>query len=407
MRSLANPYLAFELTGSATVLAAVALGQSLPGFFLGMFGGVIADRVKRRQLLMLTQTLIVLDSLLVTLLVTTGWIEVWHLALLAALHGSTLSFNQPARQAYMVELAGSTNVTQAVALYNSGQQSVRIMGPAIAGALISLSFVGIEGTYWVITAIYCLPVVSLFFIKARPEGKPRRRRAILVEFKDGISYIKNHEVLGILVLAGIVPPLLGNHYQQFLPVFASDKVLGVGASGLGLMATSTGIGAFLGAMAVANFGNIRRRGLVQLAAGATFGVSLILFGLSKEFAVTLACLGLVGFAASSYQTLNATLTLAASNPAYYGRVSAVQQVNNSMGSFVVLPIGLMVDSVGAPTMMIVTGTLIAIFWVLVFSFSRSYRRIELPTAAESEETRTTAAEPNAPAEEPEPSKVAP
>jgi len=227
-------------------------------------------------------------------------------------------------------------------------------------------------------------------------------------------------VLGILVLAGIVPPLLGNHYQQFLPVFASDKVLGVGASGLGLMATSTGIGAFLGAMAVANFGNIRRRGLVQLAAGATFGVSLILFGLSREFAVTLACLGLVGFAASSYQTLNATLTLAASDPAYYGRVSAVQQVNNSMGSFVVLPIGLMVDEVGAPTMMIVTGTLIAIFWVLVFSFSRSYRRIELPTASESEDipapsddpgaARIGAAPPGvevASSKEPEPSKTAP
>jgi MFS family permease len=348
MRQIANGYLAYELTGSAAVLALVVLSQALPSFFLLMFGGVIADRVKRRALLLVTQSCIFLDSTVVASLVVLGWIEVWHLAFLGVFHGSVLAFNQPSRQAYMVELAGAENVTQAIALYSAGQTAVRIIAPSIAGALLGVSFVGVDGVFVAVAACYTLPVLLLLMIKARPGGAPRQHRAILTELKAGVVYIKNHEVLRILIIIGIVPPLLGNHYQQFLPVFASDKVLDVGGSGLGLMATCTGIGAFFGAMAVASFANIPRRGLLQLSAGALFGVMLVLFGLSQQFGLALVSLVGVGFAFALFQTLNSTLTLASSEPEYYGRVSSLQQINGSLGSFLLVPVGLLVDGVGAP-----------------------------------------------------------
>jgi len=378
MRQIANGYLAYELTGSAAVLALVVLSQSLPSFFLSMFGGVIADRVKRRALLLFTQSCIFLDSTIVAALVLTGWIEVWHLACLGVFHGSVLAFNQPSRQAYMVELAGSENVTQAIALYSAGQTAVRIIAPSIAGALLGVSLIGVEGVFVAVAACYTLPVVLLLMIRARPEGAPRQNRPILTELKAGILYIKNHEVLRILIVIGIVPPLLGNHYQQFLPVFASEKVLGVGGSGLGLMATCTGIGAFLGAMAVASFANIPRRGQVQLAAGALFGLTLVLFGLSRDFALALVSLVGVGFAFALFQTLNSTLTLASSAPEYYGRVSSVQQINGSLGSFLLVPLGLLVDELGAPLIVLVSGLLILLFWSFVALFVGSYRRIEMP-----------------------------
>ena len=389
MRQIANGYLAYELTGSAAALAGVLLAQSLPSFFLSMFGGVIADRVKRRRLLMLTQSLICVDSLLITALVVTGSVEVWHIAVVGVFHGSVLSFNQPSRQAYMVELAGQQNVTQAIALYNSGQTSVRIIGPSIAGALVGIPFIGIEGVFIAIASIYTLPVVSLFMIKARPEGAPRRHRAILTEFKAGISYIKNHQVLRILVIVGIIPPMLGNYYQQFLPVFAKD-VLEVGPTGLGLMSTCVGIGAFLGAMTVAAYGNMRRRGLIQLVAGALFGFMLLLFGLADYFPVALATLVGVGFAFALFQTLNATLTLASSEPEYYGRVSAVQQINNSLGSFIIVPIGILVDHIGAPAVIVMSGSAIFIFWCIIGLFVRSYRVIELPQAQGGPDDESTA-----------------
>ena len=387
MRQLANGYLAYELTGSAAVLGAVILGQSLPSFFLSMFGGVVADRVKRRPLLILTQSSIFLDSCLMALLVLTGWVEVWHIALLGVWHGSVLSFNQPARQAYMVELAGSQNVTQAIALYSSGQTIVRIIGPLLAAGLIGVPFIGIEGVFIAIATCYSLPVVSLFLIRARPEARSQRRRAILTEFKDGISYVKNHNVLRILIIVGLVPPLLGNHYQQFLAVFASEDVLDVGPTGLSLMATFTGIGAFLGAMAVAAFGQMRRRGLVQLGAGGGFGLMLVAFASSDYFPLALLALVGVGLGFALFQTLNSTLTLAFTDPAYYGRVSAVMQINNSMASFVIVPIGLLVDALGAPTVMMISGLLIFLFWTFIGLFVRSYRQIEMPARPPEPESK--------------------
>jgi predicted MFS family arabinose efflux permease len=216
-------------------------------------------------------------------------------------------------------------------------------------------------------------------IKARPDGAPRKHRAILTEFKAGISYIKNHQVLRILVIVGIIPPMLGNYYQQFLPVFAKD-VLEVGPTGLGLMSTCVGIGAFLGAMSVAAYGNMRRRGLVQLLAGALFGFMLVMFGFAGYFPLALVTLVGVGFAFALFQTLNATLTLASSEPEYYGRVSAVQQINNSLGSFIIVPIGILVDHIGAPAVIIMSGSAIFIFWCIIGLFVRSYRVIELPQA---------------------------
>lgn len=385
MRQLANGYLAYEITGSAAILGAVILGQSLPSFFLSMFGGVIADRVKRRQLLMLTQSSIFLDSSLMALLVLTGWVEIWHIAVLGVWHGSVLSFNQPARQAYMVELAGSQNVTQAIALYSSGQTVVRIVGPLLAAGLIGVPFIGIEGVFIAIAAGYSLPVFSLFLIRAMPAARTRPRRAILTEFKDGIAYIKNHNVLRVLVIVGIVPPLLGNHYQQFLAVFASEDVLDVGPTGLSLMAMFNGVGAFVGAMAVATFGEMRRRGLVQLASGAAFGLTMVAFAAADYFPLALLALIGVGCGYALFQTLNSTLTLAFTDPEYYGRVSAVQQINNSMASFVIVPIGVLVDALGAPTVMMISGMLIFLFWTFVGMFVRSYRQIEMPLREEEGE----------------------
>jgi MFS family permease len=385
MRQIANGYLAYELTGSAAVLALVVLSQSLPSFFLSMFGGVIADRVKRRALLLVTQSCICLDSMIVATLVLTGAIEVWHIALLGVFHGSVLSFNQPSRQAYMVELAGKENVTQAIALYSAGQTAVRIIAPSIAAALIGIPFIGVDGVFVAVACCYTLPVVSLFMIKARPaEGSMQRRRSILTEFKAGVVYIKDHQVLRTLLIVGIVPLLLGNHYQQFLPVFASEKVLDVGGSGYGIMATCTGIGAFFGAMAVAGYGNLPRRGLLQLSAGALFGLTLVLFALAGNFGLALITLVAVGFAFALFQTLNNTLALSCTDPEYYGRVSSVQQINASVGSFLLVPIGLLVDEIGAPTVILASGLLILAFWGCVGLFMTSYRRIEMPQLVSKE-----------------------
>jgi MFS family permease len=333
--------------------------------------------VKKRQLLIFTQTCLILNALVTALLVSTGVVHVWHLAALAVFQGSVLSFNQPSRQAYLIELVSAEERSNAIALYNSGQTCVRIVAPSVAGLLISLSFVGLTYVFYFITACYFVPVVLLLLIRTRPAEFVRKSTAMVFEFKEGLRYIAQNDVLKVIIIAGIVPPLLGNSYQQLLPVFASPKVLAVGASGLGLMSTVSGLGGFFGSMTVASFGNIRRRGLAQLIAGALFGVALVAFGLTRDFTLALVALAAVGFAASLYQTLNATLLATATDQAYFGRVTSVQQLNQSLNSVATLPIGYAVDQFGAPSVVMFNGCMVTLFWCIVGLFVRSYRRIEM------------------------------
>ncbi len=377
MLQLARGYLAYELTGSAAVLGIVTLGQGLPQLMLSFFGGVIADRVKRRQLLLFSQSCLVVIGLITAVLVHTGLIQVWQLAVLAFAQGAVFAFNQPSRQAYMVELVAQEDVTNAIALYNSGQTCARIIAPSLAGLLISTSFIGLTYSFYFFAACYLIPVLMIFLIRAQPIVSQRVKAPMVTEFVDGLRYISRHKVLRVLIIAGIVPPLLGNSYQQLLPVFASGKALGVGASGLGLMSTFAGVGALLGSLAVASFGNARRRGLIQLSAGAAFGVALVVFSLMHAFPAALASLLFVGFAATSYQTLNSTLIVNSSDPAYYGRVSSVQQVNGSLSSMATLPIGFFVDIFGAPAVVMFNGLFVAGFWCVIGLFVKSYRQIEM------------------------------
>jgi hypothetical protein len=144
------------------------------------------------------------------------------------------------------------------------------------------------------------------------------------------------------------------------------------------MAFFNGVGAFLGAMSVATFGDMRRRGLAQMGSGIFFGLMLLAFGAASTFPLTLLALIGLGFGFAAFQTLNSTLTLASSDPAYYGRMSAVQQINNSFSSFFIVPIGLLVDALGAPVVVMVAG---ALFWAFIAVFVKAYGLIELPSRA--------------------------
>ena len=204
---------------------------------------------------------------------------------------------------------------------------------------------------------------------------------MIQELRGGLSYVKNHETLGMLLVIGLVPVLMGFSYQSLLPVFASEKVLDVGASGLGLMSACTGIGALAGSLVIASYNDFRRRGLAQLTVGACWGVTLMFFGLSQNFHVALAVLLLVGLTASAYRSLNNTLITALTDPQYYGRVMSIQMLGFSLSMLTPLPVGFIVDRIGAPATVTINGGLIMLFVFVVASLVRSYRRLEVAMPA--------------------------
>lgn len=378
MQQVARGYLAYHLSGSAAVLGVVGLSAGLPQLIFSLFGGVIADRVKKRNLLLVTQTLTGLVALATALLVATDLITIPQLIFLGVLQGTIFSFNMPARQAFLAELVGPAEMMNAVALNNAGMNFTRIFGPALAGFMISVPVIGLAKVFFFMAACYLLPVAMLLQIRPKFVGAVRSKAPMLQEFMEGMRYIYRHEVLGMLLLLGLVPIILGFPYQMMLPVFASEEVFGVGARGLGLMSAFAGMGALVGALTVASATGVRRRGRLQLMTGAGFGLSLLVFGASPSFPLALLALAAVGFTGSVYQSLNSTLIMTSSAPAYYGRVMSVNMMGFSLMPIASLPMGIIADHAGAPRTILISGLLVTLFVTCVATFVRSYRRIESP-----------------------------
>jgi len=308
---------------------------------------------------------------------------------LGAIEGTIFSFTMPTRQAFMAELVPPNEMMNAIALNSAGMNFTRIFGPALAGLLITIPAIGTSGVFFCVAACYLLPVTMIFQLKPKYAVAAKAKGPMLQEFQGGIRYIQRHETLAMLLILGLVPILLGFSYQTLLPVFASSRVLNVGASGLGLMSTFAGIGALAGALSVASFTQVRRRGLLQLITGAAFGVALTLFALSPDFHYALGALLFVGFTGGVYQSLNTTLIMSQSDPAYYGRVMSVNQLGFSLNMIAPLPIGLVVDRIGAPPTVAICGMLVTIFVFAVATFASSYRRIETQPEGERALSPTT------------------
>jgi MFS family permease len=377
MSMISRGYLTYDLTGSATLLGVVTFARALPQFIFTLFAGVLADRLPKRNLLLVTQTLTGLSMLITAVLVHAGLITVWQLIVLGFVEGSIFAFNMPTRQAILPELVGPKNLMNAVALNNAGMNFTQVFGPALAGFLISWEVVGLSRVFYFMAACYLLPVFMLTQIKPAFGGAGRKKAPMIEELRGGLSYIKHHETLRILLVIGLVPILIGFSYQSLLPVFASAEVLDVGASGLGLMSAAVGVGALAGSLFIASYADFRRRGLAQIAMGGAWGVSLMLFGLSGNFHLALGMLLFVGFTASAYRSLNNTMVTISTDQQFYGRVMSVQMLGFSLSMLTPLPVGVIVDHIGAPATIAINGAVITLFLLYVGMFVGSFRRIEI------------------------------
>ncbi len=375
MGMVTNGYLAYEITGSAAAVGFVTLGFGIPMLFLSLIGGVVADRFSKRQILMLTQSVVGIAALILAVLVLTDLIQIWHMTLVAFMMGTAFAFNMPARQAFVAELVGKERLTNAIALNNTGMNMARVVGPAMAGALIGIAFIGIGGVYLIMTVMYAIVAFTISRLPdkgVQPGANAQRGFDSLV---DGLRYIRNNSVLSALMLLAFAPTLLGMSYQALMPVFAED-VFNVGPSGLGLLMTVNGVGALVGSLAVATFSGFRRRGLLQVGLGIMFGLSLSLFAFSQSLPIAVPALVLIGAASAAYMALNMSLVMGYAEPKYHGRVMSINMMTFSLMPLSVVPTGILVDIFGAPVVIGCAGLLLAAIVAVYGTLHPSYRRVE-------------------------------
>jgi MFS family permease len=318
MQMTAQSWLVLSLTHSSAALGMIVALQTLPVLVLGPYGGVIADRVDKRRLMIALQSAMGGQALVLGVLTVAGVVRVWEIGLLAAVLGLNNAFENPARQSFMLEMVGSEHLRNAVSLNSVLVNTARVIGPAVAGILIAT--VG-DGICFVLNAASFVAVVASLTAMDRsaltPSVPTPRARG---QLREGLRYVRDTPELAVPLLMMAAVGCLAYEFQVSLPVMAS-RGLHAGATGFGFMTAAMGVGAVLGGLLVAARGKTGLRPLVIAATG--FGAALALATVAPSLPLELVALGLAGWASISFMSMgNSTLQLTAA-PRMRGRVMSL------------------------------------------------------------------------------------
>jgi len=293
IQQVALSWLVYRLTNSPFLLGVVGFVGQIPTFLVSPFAGVFADRHSRRNMLVITQSLSLLQASILALLILTGKIQVWQIILLSALLGIVNSFDIPIRQAFTVEMVGDRDdLPNAIALNSSMVNAARLVGPSIAGILIAVAG---EGICFLLNAVSYIAVIwSLLAMKVTKRQIEPQKRRVFHELKEGISYAAGFApIIWILLLLAFIS-LLGVPYQVLMPVFAKDIFHG-GPYTLGFLVAMAGVGALIGAIYLAARKTVLGLGRIIGQSAALFGIGIIAFALSQTFWLSLLLLLISGF----------------------------------------------------------------------------------------------------------------
>jgi MFS family permease len=381
MQTTAQLWLVYKMTNSAALLGVFGFANQVPILFLASIGGYVGDRYNRHNGVIVTQVVSMLLAFALAVLTFAEAIKVWELILVAFLVGIVNAFDVPIRQAFLVQMVVKEDLPNAIALNSSIFNGARVVGPAIAGFALAW-----KGPAWcfllngisflaVLAALLAMRIQKL--VVKRPEGSPFQN------FIQGFRFaMSDRPVRSALLLLSLLS-LLGLQYSVFLPIFASD-VLHRGAKGFGLLMSTAGIGAVLGALYFA--GRTNYKGLARWIAGTSLicGIGLVLFSQSRVFWFSAAILLFVGFAATVQMAATNTVAQNRVPDELRGRVMAVY-ATMFMG---VQPIGSLIAGgiakhIGAPYTLTIFGVLVTV-GSLIFLFRVALRlRPQVSTASVS------------------------
>ena len=318
LQKAAQALLVLELSGSGTLLGVTAALQQLPTLLFGMWGGLLADRMDKRRLLLVTQSASIAPAIALGVLTATGLIQLWMVLLLALLLGTVEALDKPARHTLIADLAGREQITNAVTLNATVQNLGKVVGPAVAGVLIA--GVGIPVTFFINAASFLAVILSLLLLNVaqiqRREPKPRARG----QLREGLRYVRRTpELFGPLMLMAVTGTL-AYEWQVMIPLLAHDAYA-EDARIFGLMFSAMGVGAVVGGLVLA--GLLRASGVGLVVAGLAFAAVLLAVALSPGLALTLAALFLLGAASMAFRAVASSHVQLTADPAMQGRVMAL------------------------------------------------------------------------------------
>ena len=320
MQTIAESWLVYRKTGSPLLLGAAGFASQFPVFLVAPLGGIVADRFNRQRLVIGTQISSMILAAIFATLTLTGVVQVWHIFVLASLLGVVNAFDIPARQSFLVDMVGKEDLMNAIALNSSMFNGARIVGPAISGILVAR--IGEGWCFFANSVSYIAVIAGLFLMRVNRPSRLAPSGPALARLIEGFRFARDTApIRALLLLLGLVS-LVAMPYSVLMPLFA-DRVLHGGARGLGILMGATGVGALLGALTLATRADVRGLGSWVAFSCGGFGISLVLFSLSRSFWLSAGLLLPVGFCMMLQMSSSNTLIQAMVPDELRGRVMAL------------------------------------------------------------------------------------
>ena len=371
-QGVVRAWLAFKLTDSELALGLITMSVAIPMFFIAPIGGVISDRVDRRNLILVGQSLVLINELVVATLLMMDKLQFWHLMTAATIMGCAFPFIMPARAALVVNIVGKLNLGKAIGINMAGMNTTRILGPAAAGLLIDI--VGVSNTYLVAVTLYAVGILFMFQVDKFPADAKAREAGVFKSVVEGASYVAKNKLVLVLLLFGLVPMFLAMPFQNLLVVFA-EKIWDVGSRGLGLLSALGGFGGVLGSLWVAHVGNSKHRLGWMMTSMMIFGTFLMGFSFSPYFFLALPLIFVANCFASIFGTFNNTAIQLVIPDHVRGRISSFLMMSFSLPMLGTLPVSAVAEIYGAPLAVGGASILAMAVALIFFTFSPALRNM--------------------------------
>jgi MFS family permease len=360
MQTVAQSWLVYRLTGSGLLLGAVGFASQIPVFLVAPLGGITADRANRQRVVIATQTASMILAFILAALTLTGKVQVWHIFVLAALLGVVNAFDIPGRQSFLVDMVGKDDLMNAIALNSSMFNGARVIGPAVAGVLVAR--LGEGWCFFANAVSYVAVIAGLMMMRVHAPARVSAKTSPWEHIVEGFQFVnRTAPIRALLILLGLVS-VTGMPYVVLMPIFA-DKIFhnggqefasligsrDLGAVRLGILMGAAGVGALLGALTLAVRSGVKGLGRWVTVCCAGFGISLMLFAMSKSFWLSVSLLLPVGYFIMLQMASSNTLIQVMVPDELRGRVMALYSMMfMGMAPLGALLGGALSDRLGAP-----------------------------------------------------------
>jgi len=377
MQMVTRTLLIYRITGSGALLGLMALAGAMPMLILSLYGGTLADRVEKRQILIISQAASAVITIGVALALSFNFLSRdvpgswWILIVSSVLQGIVMGLMMPSRASMVPEIVEPEDLMNAISLNNMGMNAFRILAPAATGFIVDAW--DFAAVYYIMTGLYIFSTVFLLYI---PRTRPAvsQGRGTVEEVMQGFRYIRGETTIMLILLFTLACTILGMPFNMLLPMFTED-ILMVGASGLGLLMAVSGIGAIVVSFVLASMSN-KNRGIMMLFSGLIISMALIAFSFNTQWYLALILSVFIGLGQTGQTAIGFTLIQYYVDPAFRGRVMSFMMLGFGLSSLGTFFGGILAETIGIEWSIGGLAMVLAVVSVAMITFSSHLRKLD-------------------------------